>query len=284
MFPAVSDTSAEQLLLSLDETLIQLRQSWPEKWPGLAVVFAQCWRRLGHGTQGLDDRTQALLFFATLGAEHIEKDGQARASNGREPEYHNRLHMADSLACMTHLLLALRAQNLPGTRLPHLEALMLVIMLGHDYLHPGGNNAFPMQLERIAVDGLLPLMAQSGLYTPDCETVQHCILMTDPSSVKPTHQAISGRPFSLEDRDWMCILAQEADIMASTLPNTQQSLTQSLSNEWQHTNPEAAAKLLLPNSRLFFLEHAALFSSPAAQYLGLNDIKSRQINALQNKP
>lgn len=281
MFPAVSGMHADELMTSLEQALVKLRQTWPAPWPGLTWVFEQCWARLGYAPQGLGERTQALLAFAQRAARHIEEDGRQRASLGKEPAYHNRLHMADALACMTHLLLAQRMQNPPAVAAPHQEALALVVMLGHDFMHPGGNNAFPMQLERMAVEALTPIMHACDLHESDRQAITHCILMTDPSSVKPAHLAVAGRAFSLEDLDWMSVLAQEADILASTLPKTQQALTESLSSEWQHTNPEAAAKLLLPTSRLMFLEHAALFSSPAAQYLGLNEIKSRQINALQ---
>lgn len=74
--------------------------------------------------------------------------------------------------------------------------------------------------------------------------------------------------------------------MASMLPQTASGLTQSLAIEWAPQQPEAAKKLLLPKSRLLFLEHAALFSSPAAIRLGLNAVKLQQVRrietALQN--
>lgn len=283
MFPPASGSSVEQLLRSLEQTLANLRQPWPERWPGLWHVFEHCWWRLGHDVRGQDARTQALLDFGQAVSERIEQDGRERASADREPAYHNRLHMADALACMTHLLLALRAQGLEGAGVARLEALALAVMLGHDFMHPGGNNAFPAQLERMSVQALQPLMQSSHLHAADQQALAHCILMTDPTAVKPAHQAIVGRAFELGDPDWMSILAQEADILASTLPQTQQALTEALASEWQHSNPEAAAKLLLPGSRLMFLEHAALFSSPAAHYLGLNEIKSRQIIALQRQ-
>jgi hypothetical protein len=41
--------------------------------------------------------------------------------------------------------------------------------------------------------------------------------------------------------------------------------------------------LLLPQNRLLFLEHAALFSSPAACRLGLNAVKLRQIRRIEHE-
>ena len=69
--------------------------------------------------------------------------------------------------------------------------------------------------------------------------------------------------------------------MASTLPQTSQSLTQSLALEWAPKQPEAADKLLQPQNRLLFLEHAALFSSPAASQLGLDAVKLRQVKRIE---
>jgi hypothetical protein len=69
--------------------------------------------------------------------------------------------------------------------------------------------------------------------------------------------------------------------MASTLPKISQSLTRSLASEWASQYPETADRLLRPENRLVFLEHAALFSSPAAVRLGLNEVKLRQVERIE---
>jgi hypothetical protein len=92
-----------------------------------------------------------------------------------------------------------------------------------------------------------------------------------------------SRPFDLRQRDCLAVLVQEADILASTLPQTQQGLTQALSREWAPTQPVAAGNLLLPENRLIFLEHAALFSSPAAKCLGLDRVKVRQVSQIKKQ-
>jgi hypothetical protein len=58
-------------------------------------------------------------------------------------------------------------------------------------------------------------------------------------------------------------------------------LTQSLSREWAIQNPKAAGDLLLPQNRVLFLEHGALFSSPAAAHLGLEAVKLRQVKRIE---
>lgn len=280
---SLKPTPPDDLLRSLQTSLSNLRQPWPGRWPGLQQVLEGCWTRLGLPVQGMAPRTAALRDWAFQVASAIEADGQGQFSRSCEPAYHNRLHIADTLVCMTHLLLALRDQDAPGSGDVHAQTLCLAVMTGHDFMHPGGSNAFPAQLERMAVQALEPLMASAGLDEDDRMTLTHCILMSDPLCVKSSHASARQKPFDLRDRTWMTVLVQEADILASTLPETQQSLTQSLSTEWQPTNPQAAAQLLQPQSRILFLEHAALFSSPAAERLGLARIKARQVAHLQQQ-
>jgi len=274
---------ANHLLASLESTLQNLRQPWPAQWPGLERVLERCWQRLDIDCAAQPPRTAALLDWSRQVASRIERDGQRLHAQGHEPDYHNRLHIADTLVCMTHLLLALRMQSQPGAGQAHLEALCLAIMAGHDFAHPGGSNAFPGQFETLAVQALEPLMREAGVDKRDQEVLAHCILLTDPLCVKSAHQAAASVPFHLGELQWMTVLVQEADILASTLPETQQSLTQALSREWMPSNPDAAAKLLLPFSRMMFLEHAALFSSPASRLLQLHEVKARQVSDLQSQ-
>lgn len=270
-------TPSPALLTSLQDSLENLRQGWAAQWPGLEQVLRSCWTRLG----GLDcepaSRTAALKNWALQVVRHVEQDGRQQRVMGREPAYHNRLHVADTLVCMTHLLLALQEQDAPGAHDVYAQTLCLSVMAGHDFLHPGGSNSFPAQFERLALQELLPLMHQAQVSEADRDAVAHIVLMTDPMCVKSSHRAVADLPFDLRELAWMTVLVQEADILASTMPGTQQSLTESLSREWAPSNPQAAAHLLLPQSRMTFLEHAALFSSPASRYLGLEKVKAKQL-------
>jgi hypothetical protein len=60
-------------------------------------------------------------------------------------------------------------------------------------------------------------------------------------------------------------------------------LSQSLSIEWSAHKPKAAQELLLPQNRLMFLDHAALFSSPAADQLGLDAVKLQEVKRIEEK-
>jgi hypothetical protein len=184
---------------------------------------------------------------------------------------------------MTYLLKASAYLKVAGASQASVAALALAIMAGHDFLHPGGSNSQPSEFEARAVQDLQPLMQAAGLDEADQAQLAYCILATDPVRVKAFHLAVRSQAFDLRQRDCMAVLVQEADILASTLPQTQQGLTQSLSREWTPTQPKAAGQLLLPQNRLLFLEHAALFSSPAAGLLGLDEVKLRQVAQIKKQ-
>ena len=270
-------------LLELNAALHNLRRPWPQNWPGLPLVFERSWQQLALGKPRAGSRTHALYLFGQTVALQVEQDGAQRHAQGAEPAYHNRLHIADTLVCMTYLIRACRALGIAGADQAPIGALALAIMAGHDFLHPGGSNATPSEFEARAVADLQPLMQSAGLSPADRDTLAHCILATDPTRVKAFHVDVRTRTFDLGQRDCLAVLVQEADILASTLPKTQEGLTQALSREWAPTQPTAAERLLLPQNRLLFLEHAALFSSPAALMLGLDKVKGRQMTSIKNR-
>jgi hypothetical protein len=270
--PRLNDVSA---------ALRNLRRAWPRHWPGLPLVFDRAWAQLGLGNPRKGSPAHALRVFGRLVTEQVEQDGIRRHAHGLEPAYHNRLHIADTLVCMTYLLKTSAALRVPGAQQPSVMAMAMCIMAAHDFLHPGGSNAQPGEFEARAVQDLQPWMAKAGLSLAQGQTLAHCIMATDPPRVKGFHLQVRAQAFDLRQPDCLAVLVQEADIMASTLPQTSQGLTRSLSTEWAPRDPEAAERLMRPENRLLFLEHAALFSSPAAVRLGLNDVKLRQVRRIE---
>jgi hypothetical protein len=275
--------AAKPSLTELATALRNLRRPWPKGWPGLSLVFQRSWQQLALGSPRVGSRLQALQAFGLSVCEQVERDGAQRQARDAEPAYHNRLHIADTLVCMTYLLKASVYAQVPGANVPQVSALALAIMAGHDFLHPGGSNSQPGEFESRAVQDLQPWVQSAGLSEVDRQDLAHCILATDPARVKGFHLDVRSRPFDLRQRDCLAVLVQEADILASTMPQTQQGLTQALSREWAPMQPVAAMNLLLPQNRLLFLEHAALFSSPAAQLLGLDRVKVRQVSQIKNQ-
>jgi len=262
-------------------SLRNLRQAWPRSWPGLPLVFERAWAHLGWGHPRRGSAAYSLLAFGRLVSQQVEHDGVQRQARGVEPAYHNRLHIADTLVCMSYLLKTSALLKVPGARQPGVAAMALAIMAGHDFLHPGGSNAEPGEFEARAVQDLQPWMTKAGLGLAERQTLAHCILASDPVRVKGCHLHVRAQTFDLRQPDCLAVLVQEADILASTLPQTARGLTRSLAREWASLQPAAADKLLLPQNRLLFLEHAALFSSPAASSLGLHAVKHRQIQRIE---
>jgi hypothetical protein len=73
----------------------------------------------------------------------------------------------------------------------------------------------------------------------------------------------------------MAILLEEADILASCLPNTGPALGESLKQEWQKAEFAAASTVATPAGRRVFLRNA-LFSSPASLDLAIPQKVSQQ--------
>lgn len=271
-------------LSHLEATFRNLRDKWPDRWPGIGVVMTQALRQLGH-TQGmpLSRRDQALRDCMDTVVGVIEADGRLRHAAHREPRYHNRLHFSDAIVSLTALLLNQRIASDQDDHAPpsHHEWVAMLAILGHDLLHPGKINQSPSEIEQRSVDALRPLMEKHHVAPEDQELIQDMILKTDPSLVPACHAAIQGIPFRIEDPRCLTVLIQESDILASALPGIGNDLTLQLSNEWSHFYPERARGLLGTSSRVFFLRHMALFSSPSSRLLGIQSVIDREIQRLE---
>lgn len=271
----------QALLGTLEVSLLNLRERWPEAWPGLPLIFERCMAQLGYDMQPHDPRLRAVASCAHETASWLEREGARAHRRGLEPQYHNRLHMADTLVCMTLLLQAQRITQGSGTaQTRRHEWLAMLAMLAHDLLHDGSINQYPAQLESRSAEALQPLMQRHGMPVEDQRVVRHLILKTDPLCVRQAHAQVTDRPFVVDDVDCLAVLVEEADILASTLAVTSMELTRSLSQEWEHSNPSMAPVLLTLMGRLRFLEYGALFSSPASRWMGIQQARQSEIAAL----
>lgn len=271
-------------LTYLETTLKNLRDKWPDQWPGLSVVLNSSLKQLGFDSQvKMPARQQALhnCIFSVIDA--IEKDGTKRAKRQQEPRYHNRLHFADTVVALTVMLLNLR--KIAGRSLHdqpnHSEWLALLIMISHDFLHNGQINQFRSEIESMTVKALEPHMKKHKVNAKDQAIISNIILKTDPAFVAESHQHIEGMTFDIADPRCLLVLIQECDILASSLPDTGKSLTQQLSEEWADIAPDRSMALLPPAGRLFFLKRMALFSSPASRSLRIQQNINRQIAAIE---
>jgi hypothetical protein len=269
------------LLRMLEVSLINLRDYWPQGWPGLPLIFSRCLAQLDLSPSPREKRLQAVASCALEVAQWLEHEGSHLQQRGQEPSYHNRLHMADVLVCMTLLLKAQRSvQGVRSAQGRLHEWLGLLAVLAHDLLHDGSINQYPAQLESRSVEALQPLMQRHGMTEHDQRVVKHLILKTDPLCVRQTHAHVADRHFTVEDVDCLAVLVEEADILGSTLTVTAHDLTQSLAREWELFNPSMASALQTRSGRLRFLQGGALFSSPASAWMGIQKARQAEIDAI----
>jgi len=266
----------------LQATFISLYECWDQDWPGLPTIMDSCLVRLGYlpGTP-LQQSTQALHDCIEHVARLIEQDGQTRAGLNQEPDYHNRLHVANTLVSLTTLLLLQRQVSGDERSMPsHIEWMAMLTMLSHDLLHDGSVNMRVSQIEARSLDYLNPLLKKYGVNQADQQSMNAIILLTDPCLVKACHEKIKNTPFSIENMDCLAVLIQEADIMASTMPEIGPLLTKKLASEWAKINVKKMDTLITLPGRIEFLRNGAIFSSPVSQLLGIDMIKSAQLLAL----
>jgi len=278
------------LIEDLQTDMLLLRLRWPQQWPGMTWVLTACLKRLGHpelasgasmplgGTQ----RYWRLRASAYAMAEAVEAFHAAMAEKACEAEYHNRLHFADCMFSLCALLRAAQPDPLQSSeRVDEQEMLLMLVMLAHDFEHDGRVNRAPMEMETLSSGAALRLLHGKGLDDQDLVIVGKIIRYTDPAMVPANHREVLGREFSLEDPHWLQVLANEADILASSLPQFGSSLADALAREWRDTHPAMADGVVSDRGRLYFFEQVALFSSPASHALGLASVRQQQIDAIK---
>jgi hypothetical protein len=187
------------------------------------------------------------------------------------------------------------------------ELAQLGAALGHDALHDGRRNHSPSETEERSASWVVGLLQARGLRAAWCQRVATIIERTAPQHVTRNHEqlraqrsaslrnaeararrnALNGQgsqsnrhsPNSLGNLNLCCVLANEADILASALPDIGMALTECLAQEWDKRYPTDAQGLRTDSGRRFFLQHLALFSSAAADVLGLPAIRQAQLDA-----
>ena len=272
-------------LIELRATYLNLQRAWPDKWPGLPVVFDQCMNQLGW-EQSLTSalpQTFSLYHCSKELAEFIEENGKSQSDKSQEPAYHSRLHIADTIVGLTALLLAQRSANdLDMQTQSHLEMLVMTAMLGHDLMHDGSINTYPEELESKSIHFLRPFLTEQHVPVQDIKLIENIILLTDPAKVSLHHRSIKNIFFDIQVADCLGVLLQEADILASCFEDVGKVRTLLLAKEWSHRFPSESTRLTTPDGRLSFLKTNAQFSSPASHILGIPELVREQIQSIQN--
>ena len=272
-------------LIELRATYLNLQRAWPDKWPGLPVVFDQCMNQLGWPFSSMSALPQTFSLYQCSKelAEFIEENGKSQFDKNQEPAYHSRLHIADAIVGLTALLLAQRSANdLDMPTQSHLEMLVMTATLGHDLMHDGSINTYPEELETKSIHHLRPFLTEQHVPVQDIKIIEKLILMTDPAKVSLHHRSIKNIFFDIQVADCLGVLLQEADILASCFEDIGRVRTLLLAKEWSHRFPSKANHLQTQQGRLNFLKINAQFSSPASHILGIPEIVRAQIQFIQN--
>ena len=263
----------------LSEKIRALKSDWPDRWVSLRDAFKSCHERLGIFFPGR--RESRLLAGGLSVSNFVEHSCKKMARKNKEPSYHSRLHTAIVLESLTALLLEQRQIDKINTQsLIRKEILLLVAMAGHDAGHDGSRNSSICQLESRSFRLIRPLLEAAKCDERDIYAIKRIIWSTDPTLYERLHRGAASTDFDLNYPVCQAIIAQEADILASSLPQFEKSFTEDLATEWRKVDPISAEGLLSPGGRKYFLTHYAKFSSPAARSLGLPEIIDKQLSNL----
>lgn len=257
----------------LDNALYVLRVMWEDDWCGLPQVLSRCCDFLQIDTLTLSDQHQALYETARDIAHKIEST-YAQTALG-EPCYHNRLHTSDVLVCLT-LQAAIESESLNGSATSWLLTCLLTGLV-HDFMHPGTVNNTISEIEEHSINAVRPIFDKHGLAKNWQENIAYAVLRSDFSLATENHRLVKGEAFTW-NRNWMAVLLNESDIMASCTLKFGPALSSALADEWQQNNVPAYAKVATTSGRLAFLKNIQ-FSSRSAYALDLPTQIELQISA-----
>lgn len=205
---------------------------------------------------------------------------------GIEPSYHNQNHFKDVCLSISLLLgtqrviFSLSSEQSPWKISDHESWILLLSAVCHDLGHDGTINKNPFQLEKRSVELLQEFVEKMPLTLFErkemVNSIEPIILATDPKYFSTLIDK-----FNKESRpnrsDYLSMLMVEADLLASALPNKGKILGERLAEEWQLTNPKAAASVKTNKGRLNFLQYIR-FLSPQSKALGIEGIRKTSIN------
>jgi hypothetical protein len=243
----------------LDTSLLCLRQSWAQDWIGLPVVLKSCAAFLSLQAPALSLQAHAML-SAALAVARMSEERFAMALSPSEPRYHNRLHTADVLTAMA-LQLDIEAQH-SGISDSDWMCAALLAAIAHDYMHLGGVNEEVSQMEKQTCELLRPIMKESKVDSVWTERVETAIIRSDFSLAAQNHERVSGTEFAW-NQQWLNVLLNEADILASSHPQFGPELSHALAQEWKIIGFAAHETVATPEGRQVFLKSVKISSRSA---------------------
>jgi len=217
-------------------------------------------------------------------------DSHAGSIGGPEPAYHSRKHFQDVCLALTALLdqpikSVQQSDFHDSWEVSGEEAwVLLFCAVAHDYGHDGSINKTPFQLEKSSIEKTRAFLRGSCSepnFTKTLEAkIESIILATDPSFFNTLLAKFTEPSAKPAKADCMSMLLVEADLLASALPKRGKALGKLLGQEWESSNPKAAAAVASDQGRLKFLEYIR-FISPYAIMLKMEDIRHQSIEELK---
>jgi len=259
----------------LEASYGSLRESWTGHWLGMPRVLDECLKFLNLRENNLSEAGRSMLSSAQSVAFEIEKNAE-NLSKLSEPKYHNRLHFADALTSMSIQLAILPELKKEANKDWMVCALLTCI--SHDLMHPGQVNRVESEIEKLSVKSLQPILSIHAVPHEWQKVIAAAIIRSDFAIVHHNHENVVGKTFDW-NLDWLCVLLNEADVMASASAKYGPELGESLAQEWRLIDFPHHSSVASLEGRKNFLRQL-IFSSPASLVLGLRERIAIEIHAM----
>ena len=254
-----------------------LRASWTGNWLGMPFVLIECLRFLNLQENNLSEAGRGMLAAAKSVAYEIEKHAE-NLSELEEPKYHNRLHFADALTSMSVQLSILVALKKEANQ--DWMACALLTCIAHDFFHPGKVNLVESEIEKQSVNFLKPILKSHSVPDEWRKIIATVIVRSDFAVVHQNHAHVAGKAFEWNLK-WLCVLLNEADVMASASAKFGPELGESLAQEWRLIDFPLHSSVASLEGRKNFLKQL-IFSSPSSLVLGLGERISEEILSINS--
>ena len=154
----------------------------------------------------------------------------------------------------------------------------LLTCIAHDLMHPGQVNRHESEIEKQSVNFLQPILSFHAVPNEWQKVIEIAIIRSDFATVHFNHANVVGQTFDW-DLKWLCVLLNEADVMASASSKYGLELGESLAQEWRLIDFPGHSSVASLEGRKNFLKHL-IFSSPASLVLGLSERIADEINSM----
>jgi hypothetical protein len=243
----------------------------------MPFVLIECLRFLNLQENNLSEAGRGMLAAAKSVAYEIEKHAE-NLSELEEPKYHNRLHFADALTSMSVQLSILVALKKEANQ--DWMACALLTCIAHDFFHPGKVNLVESEIERQSVNFLKPILKSHSVPDEWRKIIDTVIVRSDFAVVHQNHAHVAGKAFEWNLK-WLCVLLNEADVMASASAKFGPELGESLAQEWRLIDFPLHSSVASLEGRKNFLKQL-IFSSPSSLVLGLGERISEEVLSINS--